>query len=391
MQPPYQRFVKVWLIASIAGLAFLAVMNVLVDPAGAYPGVHLKMFDSVRFLDLDRVTKAEMASRGDWEIIILGSSRAESGMPAAHPFLTTNRTCNLSLAAARFPELVAVFDFAREHNQLKHVILCLDLYMFAEGQPWIENFGDSRFNSKLALFPYYCKQLIGRAATDRTWETIRRKLKGFHPVPQESRGFHNHSLGAGTSQHELFDRVMHILGAGYRTQTVDPAYVELFRHVVQVCRDQHVDLQIAIMPVHALDLELVYAGGRWPEMEKWKSDLVNVLAQEGVEGKFNLWDFTDYAGPQAEAVPPKGDVKSRMKYYFENSHCTPLLGGMMVDRMFGDSGTNQFGTELVRTNVQPHLAQILAARAQYAQTNAADIRWVEGIIAEAKAKQNKAK
>ncbi len=389
MQTAYPRFVKVWLAATLVGIAVIAALNVLVDPAGAYPRWHLKLFDSVRYLNLDRVTKAEMAGGGDWEIIILGSSRAESGMPAAHPFLATNRTANLSLAAARFPELTAVFDYASAHNRLKHVVLCLDLYMFAGGQPWIENFGDSRFNPQLSLFPYYCKQLIGRASTDRTWEAIRKKIQGFRPTPQESRGFHQHSLDAHTSQHELFNRVMEILGAGYRTQNVDPAYMEMFRHIVQVCRDRNIDLQVVIMPVHALDLELVHAGGRWAEFEKWKGDLVNILAGEGVEGKFNLWDFTDYAGPPAEAVPPAGDTTSRMKYYYENSHCTPVLGAMMIDEVFGQPGTNQFGVKLTQANVQAHLARIVADRDAYVRTNAADIKWVEGIIANAARKKPK--
>jgi hypothetical protein len=382
MQTACQRFVKTWLAATILGLATLAALNVLVDPAGAYPGAHLKVFDSVRYLDLDRVTKAEMARHGNWEIIILGSSRSELGFPASHPFLATNKACNLSLAAARFPELVTAFDFACAHNPLKHVILGLDLYMFAEGSRWIESFPESRFNPDVAWFPYYCKRLIGRAATDRTWETIRRKLQGYRPIPQETRGFHNHTLGPNDSQHELFDRVMRILGKGYRKQAVDPAYLELFRHVVRVCGDQHIDLQVAIMPVHALDLELVYAGGRWPELEKWKQNLVEVLAQERMEGKFNLWDFTGYSGPPAEAVPPAGDRISRMKFYFENSHCTPLLGGMMLDEIFASSDPSQFGVKLTRANVREHLARVLADRAAYARTNVADIQWVQRIMSE---------
>ena len=380
---PYKRFIVWWLAATLVAVAGMVVINVLVDPAGAYPALHLRSFEPLRYLDLDRVTKAEMASRGDWQIIILGSSRAESGLPASHPFLVTNRTCNLSFAATRFPELAAAFDFAAAHNKLQHVILCLDLYMFAPGTPWIENFADSRFNPHLKLFAYYCKQLLGRAYTDLTWQTIRRRIRGYRPAPQETRGFHSHNLSPTTSQRELFSRVLHILGAGYRVQTVDPADLELFRHIVRVCRDQRIDLQVLIMPVHALDLELLYASGRWGEFEKWKTDLVKVLAEEHVEAKFGLWDFTDYAGPPAEPVPPEGDTKSRMKYYFENSHCTPVLGGMMLDTIFGGQGTNGFGARLDEANLKAHLAQVLEHRATYARTNAADIQWIQRIINEA--------
>ncbi len=78
-----------------------------------------------------------------------------------------------------------------------------------------------------------------------------------------------------------------------------------------------------------------------------------------------------------------------MKYYFENSHCTPVLGGMMVDTMFGNPGANHFGVALTRSNVHDHLSLILADRAEYARTNAADIHWVDQIMTNAVAKQKK--
>src|SRR5262249_25607432 len=155
-----------------------------------------------------------------------------------------------------------------------------------------------------------------------------------------------------------------------------PSYLEQFRHIVRVCRDQRIDLRVAIMPVHALDLELVYASGHWKEFEDWKIGLVKVLDEEGVEGKFNLWDFTGYAGMTAEPVPPAGDYSMRMKYYFENSHCTPLLGGLMLDTMLRRAESEPasadvdppsserrrepgFGVRLTKSNVQQELARIL--------------------------------
>ena len=385
MEAAYKRFMRVWLLATLVAVAVIVALNILVDPAGAYPRLHLAAFEPFRYTDLDRITKAEMLSRGDWEVIILGSSRAETGLPADHPSMVTNRTCNVSLAAARFPELVAVFDFAQQHNHLKKVILCADLYMFAPGAPWISDFAESRFNPAFNRFQYYCKQFLGRASFNSTWATLREWVRGRRPVPQETRGFHSHALGANTSQRELFNRVLRILGAGYRTQSVDPAYLEQFRHIVQVCRDRGIDLQVVIMPVHALDIELLYAGGRWAEFEKWKTDLLNVLVAEGVEDKFNLWDFTGYAGPPAETIPPEGDVTTRMKYYYENSHCTPVLGGRVLDEVFGGTGTNAFGVKLDRANLQAHLARIKEDRSAYARTNAAEIQWVQRIMSEVSA------
>ncbi len=383
-----KRFVLRWFALSVTGLVGLAAFNVLIDPSGAYPNIDLKCFQPYRYLNHDRPHKAEMARRGDWEVIILGSSRSKAGLPATYPFFATNHTCNLSLDGARFVELARAFDFVRARNPVKHVILCLDLYMFSGDSRWMQDFSESRFNPNFNWFSYYCKQLLGRASTDDSWDTLRRKLKGEVPSPQSQLGFYSHNIGTGTSQWELFDRVLHFMWNAYKSQSVDPSQIELFRKLVRECRDGNIDLQIAIMPAHALDLELLYAGGRWPEMEKWKTDLVNVLAQEGVEGKFNLWDFSGYAGPPAEKVPPAGDTATRMKFYYENSHCTTVVGGYILDAMLGGPNAAKvldgrpFGVELTRFNLTSHLEQTRQDREAYAAANAAEIQWVHRIVTE---------
>ncbi len=388
IQALYKKFAVVWFVLTVAGLTGIAVFNILIDPSGAYPGLHLKTFEPFRYLNDDLPHKAEMARRGDWETIILGSSRAKAGLPATHPVLTTNQTCNLGVDGARFAELARAFEFARAHNPVKRVILCVDLYVFSADSRWMGEFSESQFNPHLDRFSYYCKQLLGRASTDDSWSALRRKLRHDIPSPQSQRGFFHHDIGADVSQRDLFDRVLHFMWGAYKIQSVDPAQIELFRQFVRECRDANIDLQIAIMPVHALDLELLYAGGRWPEFERWKGDLVNVLAGENVEGKFNLWDFSGYAGPPSESIPPPNDTRTRMKFYFENSHCTPVVGGYILDAMFGGPQDIQvfdgepFGVKLTRANLKEHLALILEDRQRYVRANPAEIEWVHRIVAE---------
>jgi hypothetical protein len=74
-----------------------------------------------------------------------------------------------------------------------------------------------------------------------------------------------------------------------------------------------------------------------------------------------------------------------MKFYFENSHCTPVLGGLMLDAIFGGQDPNGFGIRLEQSNLKAHLARILEDRAVYARTNAADIQWVQRVMADAEA------
>jgi hypothetical protein len=383
MPARHQRFVRTWLFTTFGALALVVASNVLVDLPGAYPNLHLNSFEPLRYRNGDRVHKAEMARRGRWENIILGSSRARAGFPAQHPLLPAEQTCNLSVDAARFPELVTIFDYARQHNPLKRVILGVDLYMFTYGPPWILDFPESRFNPDYAPWPYHCKMLLSQAATSETWAVLLNKLDGYTLPPKGARGFHEASLGKREKQRDLFNRVLYKMGAGYRLQVLDPSYFELFRHVVRVCRDEQIDLQVAILPVHALDIELLYASGRWSDFEKWKTGLANVLAEEKVENKAGLWDFTGYSGPTTEPIPVEGDVTSRMKYYLESSHFTPALGALVLNEMLGPPGTPDFGVKINRSNLTNHLARILQDRAAFARTNVADVQWVQHIISEA--------
>jgi hypothetical protein len=388
MPQPYKRFASYWLCATVVPLVTVAVFNVLVDSSGAFLSLHLKSFEPLRYLTQDRVHKAELVRRGGWETIILGSSRPKAAFSATHPLFATNQTCNLGLDAPKFPEVAMAFDYARQHNHLKHVILCLDLYTFAKGAPWILDFPESRFYPKVDIVEYYCKRLFGRPATQESWKTFRQWWSHFVPSPQSRYGFFDHNLPAGMSQRQLFDTVLRMMRAGDAHEKVDWSNLDLFRHIVRVCRDEHIDLRIAIMPVHALELECAYAGGRWSEFERWKAELVNVLAEEGVEGQIKLWDFTDYAGPSVETVPPPGDVTTSMTYFFESSHCTPVFGALMLDTMFGAPGPKLCGTQLTRSNLTAHLRRILEDRAVYARTNAADIQWVGRILSEATASRN---
>jgi hypothetical protein len=207
-----------------------------------------------------------------------------------------------------------------------------------------------------------------------------RKFRGYQPPLQDSLGFYDPGLKPGRKQRQLFDEVMRILGPGYRVQVFDTNSMQDFRHIVRVCKERNVTLHLAIMPVHALDSELLYAGGRWPEVEKWKAALVSVLAQEGVEGSVPLWDFSGYAGFPAEPVPATDDAITRMKFYRENSHFTPLLGALMVDTMLGAPCTNQFGVRLTSANLQAHCESMLQDRAEYMRTHPAEMEWVHSIV-----------
>jgi len=387
METTHKRYAQIWLSLTLLALLAIATFNVLVDPIGAYTWGNLSWFEPYRYVNLDRMSRAEMAARGNWETVILGSSRAKNGLPATHPFFAQHPTCNPSLDGARIPELEAVLDFTRRRNPLKHVFLCLDFFMFGKGSDSLLNFDETLFGSNVDYLRYYCDGLLGLPAIKASRDLVRDKLAGKPVDPQFRLGFSHHQLEEGTVQRERIDRVLRIAAPGYLFQKTDPAYYEGFRRIIRECRDHQIQLDVAIMPVHALDLELLYSAGLWPEFEQWKQKLLEVLAEEGVEQGFSLWDFTGYRGPSIEPVPPLDSPSARMKYFLESSHCTDVTGWLMLDAMIEGKTQPDFGVQMTAENLQAHLARIREDRELYVQANPEELLWIQRIVEEARQSQ----
>ena len=373
---------------TVSALGIVALFNLFVDPLGAYAPASLRTFEPLRATLFTRIARAELARRGPWDTIVLGTSRPKAGLPAQHPVFATNRVCNLAVDAARMSEATAILDYVRVRQPLRRVILFLDFAMFRASTFYKYDFAESRFNPKLSLFEYHCKNLIGADITDRSRKFTSRLMRGDMSRAGETNGFYIHTLRARTSQRELFERVIHTHAYGYAGLRPAQDQLEEFRRVVRVCRDNGIELTIALNPVHALDLELWRAGQNWERLEQWKRDVVSVLNKEGVAQRFPVWDFSGYFEFTTEEVPPAGDAAARMKFYFENSHYTPALGAMMLDRMFG-TATNDFGAKITAANIEEHLQRIINQRETYARTHPDEVQWVERICTAALASRKK--
>lgn len=364
-----------WL--ALLGLGAVAAFNLLVDPIGAYRAFSLRRFSAFRQTLFTRTSRAELARRGPWDMIVLGTSRPKAGLPALHPAFATNRVCNLAIDGGRMSEAVAILEFARAHQPLRRVALFLDFVMFSSTNLYRHDFAQSRFNPRLARFEYHCRNLVGADMTAHSWQFLVKSLHHFQPPPGETNGFYVHAIRARTSQRDLFERVLASHAAAYAAMRAAPVQMDQLRHVLRVCREANIDLVLAINPVHALDLELLRAGGNWGRFEQWKREIVALTASENPA--VPLWDFSGYDRFTTEAVPPRGSPE-RMKFYFENSHYTPVLGGLMLDRIFCGAAT-EFGSILSRENIEPHLRRIRQDRERYAHSHAAEVEWVQAIAA----------
>src|SRR5262245_55983968 len=325
MTTAFRTYLCIFCGIILAGLVGIILLNVLVDPIGAYPSLSLRWLEPYRAELTSRPAKAELAARGDFDVLVVGSSRLRVGVPVRHPAYGPARVCNLGLGATTLSETAAVLDFALRHNKVKTVLLGADFHLFSASREIDPTFATSRFNPELEVFEYHCRNLLGSEATDNAWSLLRLRLTG-RPPPEGENGFVPKYVPTKASQRDLFARRI-------RSSLTDPGAegsfrrseqrLETFRQMIRNCRTNGIGLVVFIPPVHALQLETIRVAGHALAFEQWKRDLVRILAEEDAGGSVPLWDFTGYSGFVAEAVPPEGDRSTRMKWYLEVSHFTP--------------------------------------------------------------------
>ena len=119
----------------------------------------------------------------------------------------------------------------------------------------------------------------------------------------------------------------------------------------------------------------------WPQFEQLKREVLQLnVANAASAGKppFPLWDFSGYNSINTEPVPAIDDNRSRMKYFFDGTHSTPLLGKLVQDVIFsvssaGAQAPEDFGVRLLTGNIESLLAADRVARDDWVSSHSQDV------------------
>ena len=117
-----------------------------------------------------------------------------------------------------------------------------------------------------------------------------------------------------------------------------PTHLADFDALVDYCREKKIRLVVLWSPSHVRSLALLEVAGLWPEVERFKRELVQR------SGAFELWEFSG-ADPRttAEEVPAQSDATARTRWYWESSHYRKELGDVVLDRVLGRAGDEALG------------------------------------------------
>ncbi len=395
----YKRWM-VWVFA-LSTLVFLVrpVFNYVIDPWGLNGRFRIAGVNTVK-LDLHmrtRLHKAHVLPRLKPATIVLGISRAAQGIRTDHEAWDLKPVYNLSLDGGTIGEIGDFMEAAVETSPLKQVVIGLDFEAFSN-LGWGRQARNETAEALAALGnplrrvrPYFTTDMLAASLGSAN----RQRTEQMSVLP------------SGETSAPLFESVVAKIG-GHRKlflrsedeyfnfhysrdlQTNDGrSSLEAFRGIVMIARRHGIDLRLFISPVHARQMEVIRQLGLWSLFEQWKRELVAILAEDAATHldklPIPLWDFSGYNSLTTEHVPPAGDEKSRMRWYWESSHYHPALGDLVLDRIFNYKSPDRrvpkdFGVQINQANIESHLARIRREQDRYHITHPADVAEIESLF-----------
>lgn len=379
-------------------VASVMLLNWLVDPLDVYRVVRKDGFNRVKssYIPYARLAKPSQIERGHYQRLAIGSSRMLMGIPvdnAAWAQAGGSSGFNAGIQGADLRQVRDLFEHAVVTNSvtgnLKSVLIDIDLFMFNAWLPSgdypypVATFDETEQERFVRERDTALNLLFSPSITLASIETLRKQdvkkdkvmIDGTtNPAKELSQVMED---GYEVRFRQFEDRMVRTGWSpcsdnryAFARENFDKT--QYFREILQIAKQNHVEVKFFISPVHVRLLEMTDAAGLWDETEIMKRKLLaETVAVYGAELQgVALWDFSGYHHYAQEAVPQQAGVP--MQWYLDSSHFSQALGQKMLDVMYGaPTAESSFGVQLRPDNIdavlQTEREQQAAWQAEHAE------------------------
>jgi len=371
------RFLASLLAGAVVSFGGIYVFNLVVDPYGIRGDQGLELATRP-YLELnERLHKAYAVVHARPRTLVLGSSRAETGLSVSS---LGPDAYNLGLSGATMFEQAAYLEHAVMSAPVKRVFWGLDFFAFNGRLPAHQaTFDPDRLATASRPVAKDALASEGVLSLDAFWAAIKTCLGQRGSEVTYAHGVRDEKLMArrvGKDPKAAFERSLRnfatTMYAGYgqadRPREFDP-FAE-YRRSLELCRRRGIEVHAFLSPMHAWQLELVHQLGLWPEFEAWKTKLVALHAEfAGPNGEpLPLLDFTGYHEYATEVPSPAQDSAQPMRYWWESSHYKRSLGDKVLAIVLGTAAPEgRFGRELSVDTLPSILAQDRESQLDFAR------------------------
>lgn len=362
----------------ISALLCIGSLNIVIDPYDIFSLKEIEGLNSVKPMlakQYRAFTLREIKLQQP-ENIILGSSRAQIGLPKdglkaeGHPFF------NAGVPQATMDELHDYFLFAKQQSRLQKVLLTVDFFGFNAHLKTLSPFvGHS--NDKLSYDPF---PFSSKVAAVVGWSGLTGSIKTIQVNTQQATQLDlNSQLQTRTTpravlfeqnEHYYLSRRIYLPYPNKQyslrdaKQSLNP--IDHYKELLNEALQDDIQCIVVILPIHARQMTLIDKLGLWPEFENWKRTLTQVT--QAVSTDIKLIDFTSYHPINMEAIPQITDATQEMTYFVDGAHITLSWGQQLLRALYlNEPLPNGYGAKLTAQNIEAHLKHINQQKVAFEQ------------------------
>ncbi|MBV6499710.1 MAG: hypothetical protein CJBNEKGG_02173 [Prosthecobacter sp.] len=399
MEPSVQgRYLRQLACTVLATCAVTALVNRAVNPYGLFATDWLHAVDKPETFTHLRMVKAAQTRHLKPKALILGSSRAETGLDPAHPGWTAHPVYNLGLSNASIYEVRRYLEHACAVGEVRQVVVLLDFTSFLAGGTVAPDFLEERLAIRPDGSPGASGVWCDLPAGLLTWSALEGSLATLRGREGEKRYLPDGSRDAASEDSRVLSKGGAIRAfAAYEAKVLggqvdhnarlgDTEFGHLAA-ILRLARARDIDLRLALSPMHVRYLTILELQGRWQMYQDWKRALLRLVTEEaGGKTPFPLLDFGVCTPQTTDPVPAAGLAR----YYYEASHFNKVLGKQLLDITLGwqtDAGSakppGDFGHALAAGTLDAHIRAVDQAFRNYQKTHVEEMARLKSMLVQA--------
>ena len=317
--------------------------------------------------------KTYAAFRYQPEVVYLGSSRTEIGLPTQIELFKNKRVFNLAVSGGTQGDAINMLYHTSGFHRPEIVVWGLEYgWLFTDGKGNTDLDRSLLYtNSLYSIWRFLTnvKRCFSIDMAEDTLKILARTSEQDCPSILSTYGQEpeqcverNMEVDGGTAK--AFEKAMNKV-----SKTVVPEFTTVMGQLDQVTKDfckYDTELRFFIQPNHALS-ELHYLS-QWENREHWERALVKLIDKHKEQGcNIRLIDFSGFNSITTEEIPQKTG-RETMQYYWEQSHYRSEVGRMILAKLFSvdlQPGPSEFGVELNGRVIEQHLENMRSSRDRY--------------------------
>jgi hypothetical protein len=343
-----KKWIKKLLLITIFISILSILFNFIINPYGVFKGININGVNSLKNFNLsDSMSKFYSCRRMNPSVLMIGSSRMKSTDKKYIQEYTPGKVCNLGIAGSVVLEHYHIKKYFIENTKTDTIILGVDFSSYNPKANSLNSYALKAFDENRFQNFYlkdYIDSLLSSTTLKKSLLTLINNFNSYNDTNKNqneikvSPEYKNTkiitSLRNAKNNRELLNN------DEFKDPKSIDASIDYFRKIVDLCKNNNIELKVYISPIYSKHTDLIYAKGLGFTYEKWKEELISIS---------DLYDFSGY-----------NSVTNNKDLFDDSSHISKSAGKLISARIFGNEKVfvpEDFGIFLDKKNIRNHIVR----------------------------------